>query len=160
MLGEGENTELITSRGQQNNQTPENSRNSAIETLVDFNETRDSVRLHNQSQETTIGSNRRRFNTKRPPAVDYDQISRMINSAIQLAFANLNICDTNQPPIVSVPGQTEPPDSPRNIFLNNNNTPPNPLTPNYQHSSFHMSPDKVTSTIQSWNVRFDGSMKG
>lgn len=49
--------------------------------------------------------------------MDYDQIARMINLSIQQAFANLNIQNTNQAPIVSIP-QSQLNFSPQNTPIN------------------------------------------
>lgn len=91
-----------------------NNHNETNPQLLDFNETQESTHL--PSHDNTMRSNRRRFNNRRP-AVDYDQIARMISLSIQQAFANLNIQNTNQSPIVSIP-QSQLNFSPQNTPIN------------------------------------------
>lgn len=118
---------------------------------VNLNETQRSEQ--NQSQNSTFRSTRRR-NINRRNLVNYDQISQMINSSIQQALLNLNIHSVPQQTHVNQPNVLQ------NGFQNSSQN----LQQNVNYPSisdnFQLNPGKVTTTIQSWNVRFDGSMKG
>lgn len=161
LLVDNDNISQITNGESQkplNDQIQNNNINDSNTPLLVLNDTQESMRL--PSHNPNSRSNRRRLNnSSRRPDVDYGQISRMINFSIQQAFANLNMQNVNQPLNFSAPDQPAIQVTTPNI-VRNNNSGPNALSQNIQSNIFHMNPDKVTSTIQSWNVRFDGSLKG
>lgn len=82
--------------------------------------------------------------------MDYARINQMIESSISRALQNLNLSSTNQNQS-QVPSPRE-----RNIFSGNNHSLPNNLIE--ESNSFRS--EKVTSIIQNWHIKFDGSANG
>lgn len=108
----------------------------------------DSQNVLNQS------NNSRRFDRNRRSDIDYGQISQMIESTVHRLLSNLSI----NSPIVSPQLQPNVPINSQTVF-----SMPNPLNSNTGFPNVFSNINntaKITTTIQSWNIRFDGSSKG
>lgn len=112
------------------------------------------------------------------PTVDYSKIDRLIEEKFTRLLQHLNLVPNSQPGSEASPPsqrQTQPPGRP------NNNQPNSPFQQNNRfqvnnniHSSTHQMEEnvshfdenfairstKITSIIQNWNIKFDGSANG
>ncbi|KAI8116182.1 hypothetical protein CVS40_11707 [Lucilia cuprina] len=102
-------------------------------------------------------------------AVDYSQISQMIENTVTRLLGNLNILPnpTNQNRNFQAnvrPTQPQPVSS-NNQFLQPPQYNPEPVRQNFSGNQFldpnySLKIDKITAIIQNWNIKFDGSANG
>lgn len=106
---------------------------------------------HNQSYNTTLQSNR----PIEAQNLDLRQLSQLIETSVQRVLSQLNIESPQPPTSARLP-------SVQNLgrqFCESNSLTNEPVRTSFSNS-VNLQPDKITSIIQSWNIRFDGSVNG
>lgn len=121
-----------------------------------------SQNVHNSTKHLLDNLNRSRRNSR-----NFNRMSQMIESTVQRALLSMNISSSQQQPNVQVPlpplqtAAEQQNGSFVNPFTLDQNVISNPENIiRSSTSAVNINPDRITSMIQSWNVKFDGSSKG
>lgn len=151
-----------------------NTRSSRVqEASLDFPqavqaEVEENVTLQGNSQEFTCSNNRQNYshslhnsNRGRRNNRNLNRMSQIVETTVQRVLMNMNISPVQlQQNVQPLHNRYEQPDASSYNYRDQNILPipnnGNRITSN----SGNLNPDRITSMIQSWNVKFDGSLKG